>query len=386
MKKILLLLGLVSLVFMGCPNERETERETERELVAINVKANKTSYTVGESVAPSDIEVVATYYGDGTSTAVSGFTVTPATFSKAGTTTVTVSYSENGVTKTASYMVTVNGVVFVPTASAGSSSDFMKISAGTMLLGSDGSYKVTLTKAFEICKHEVTQKEWTDLMGNNPSYGTSHPADEEVQDLRPVEKVNWYEAIAYCNKRTEIEGIKIGASENIDYVYFSDSSYEAPYTADDASSKKAVYIKVDSENKIASLGYRLPTEAEWEIAARGGSTINGYAGTATNLESYAWYSGNAGTKTHQVMKKKPNGYGLYDMSGNVLEWCWDCYADYPNAAVDPLGPASSWTSSRVTRGGFYRGDAEVCRVAHRKTFEPNKGDYCVGFRVVRSSS
>ena len=539
MKKIFLMIGLVALVFSGCPNNPMLE--------AISITPSKTTYSVGESVAPSDIVVVATY-SDGSTKTVSDYTTSPTTFSEAGTITVTVSYSENGVTKTASYEVTVNdpmpptpetftvtfnknndaatgnmevqtftegieqaltacgfslnGYIFLGWAKVANayekefddeepilatenmelyavwekipvsvesvtlnqtqiygqtgekiqliatvnpddadiktvswkssndevatvnkdglvtivsttsweeatitvktdegghkatckvtvvkiptdSSDFVKINAGEFSLSSDGSYKVTLTKAFEICKHEVTQAEYQWIMGKNPSYFKNYPAEGEIQNQRPVEQVTWYDAIVYCNRRTEIEGIKIGSSQNIDYVYFSDSGYTSPYTAAEASIKVPVYIKVDNQNKIASLGYRLPTDAEWEIAARGGLNGDVYAGSATDIEAYAQYSANEGIKTHQVMKKKPNSYGLYDMSGNVFEWCWDYLASYPASAVDPIGPTSG--PGRICRGGSWSYASLSCKVSARSDFPPVNPRNFIGFRVARSA-
>ena len=373
MKKILLLVAIVAVIFTGCPESPE--------LVAINVTPNKVVYKVGESVAPNDIEVVATY-GDGTTKAVSNYTIIPVVFSAVGKVSVQVVYSENEIAKTAIYEVTVNDPV--PPTPPTPNSDFVKINAGEFLLNSDLSYRVILTKAFEICKHEVTQKEYKEIMGKNLSHfkGTSNPpAEGEDQNLRPVERVTWYEAIAYCNMRTEKEGIKIGSSQNIDYVYFSDSEFTTPYTADDASIEKPVYIKVDNQKKIASLGYRLPTDAEWEIAARGGLAGDVYAGTddRNNLRTYAWYNGN---KTHQVMTREPNSYGLYDMNGNVWEWCWDYYEDsHPDSVVDPLGPASA--SYRVIRGGDYGAPASFCKVAFRRSHLPAECEKYIGFRVVR---
>ena len=538
MRKILLLVGLVSLLFMGCPNELE--------LVAINVKANKVSYTVGESVAPSDIEVVATYR-DGTSKAVSVFTVTPATFSEAGTITVTVAYSENGVTAMDTYTVSVtaktytvifnpsdlsatgtmepqtfgdgvaqpltacgftlsgytfigwatsaggakvyddaesitltadvelyalwemisvsgislnknqvwgdhnetiqltatitpsdaynknitwstddpniaevdaNGLVTIkssvvwesatitaqtedgnqtasctvtvikkPTATEVTGTDFVEISVASIPLGSDGSYKVTLTKAFKICKHEVTQKEWVALMGSNPSTYTTKPADEEIQENRPVENINWYSAIAYCNKLTETNAIKRGASNDIDYVYFSDDAYTNAYTATDASNKNPAYIRLDANNKIDATGYRLPTEAEWDIAARGGLAGNVYASVLEMnfLDTCAWYYGNAGDKTHEVMKKTPNNYGLYDMLGNVWEWCNDGWTtSFPKTeAEDPL---VLQVGSPIIRGCSCAGttETELSYLNGVRTYRDvgYKNRY-IGFRVVR---
>ena len=130
--------------------------------------------------------------------------------------------------------------------------------------------------------------------------------------------------------------------------------------------------------------FRLPTEAEWEYAARGGDRSKGYkyAGSG-NLDEVGWYGGNSGNRKHPVGKKKPNELGLYDMSGNVWEWCQDWYGDYTDEAqTNPTGPQSE--GNRVLRGGSYLGDAGGCRVARRHISDPGVRYGSSGLRLVLS--
>ena len=138
-------------------------------------------------------------------------------------------------------------------------------------------------------------------------------------------------------------------------------------------------------------GYRLPTEAEFEYACRAGSTTAFYNGGVTEtlcgidpvLDQIGWYCGNSGDKTHEVGQKLPNAWTLYDMSGNVWEWCWDWYGDYPGAVTDPVGPASgAW---RVYRGGGWRNDVPRCRSAVRSNALPAERGIALGLRPARST-
>jgi formylglycine-generating enzyme required for sulfatase activity len=214
---------------------------------------------------------------------------------------------------------------------------FVPIPAGTFTMG-DGEYahKVTLTQSFHLGQHEVTQEQYEKVMGATPS-NFKGPQN-------PVEKVSWDDAVEFCRKLSELPEEKSGG-----YVY------------------------------------RLPTEAEWEYACRAGTkTKYSFGDSKSKLGDYAWYVKNSGDTTHPVGQKKPNPWGLYDMHGNVWEWCQDWHGAYPSsAATDPTGVASG--SYRVLRGGSWFNYSDNCRSFIRGWDTPGGRDDLLGFRVLRSS-
>jgi sulfatase modifying factor 1 len=242
-------------------------------------------------------------------------------------------------------------------------SGMVLVPGGTFTMGSPAGeagrsndevqHQVSLS-SYYISATEVTQGQYKALMGTNPS-GFKYKGDS-----LPVEKVSWYDAVAYCNKLCE--------KEDLSKVYTINGT---TVTAD-----------------WSAKGYRLPTEAEWEFAAKGGAAssplaVNAvYAGSA-NVGDVAWYSSNSGNETHPVGTKAPNALGLYDMSGNVWEWCWDCYMNYPSGSQsDPAGPSSGLY--RVLRGGSWDDiDSSILRSAFRYRHYPEHRDYGLGFRVAR---
>ena len=175
---------------------------------------------------------------------------------------------------------------------------------------------------FFICKHEVTQEEFEAVMGTNPSNYSDNPADGETQEKRPVENVSWYDAIAYCNKKS--------VSENLTpyYIINGITDWENLSYSSIPTSNNDEWNAVICD--ITANGYRLPTPEEWEYAALGGKAgvevddPTDWAGTNDQAEigKYAWSSNNCNGKTHEVMTKDPNLLDLYDMTGNVWEWTW----------------------------------------------------------------
>jgi formylglycine-generating enzyme required for sulfatase activity/TolB-like protein len=230
------------------------------------------------------------------------------------------------------------------------------VPAGTFMMGSDLQdgeqpvHRVTISSPFYMCDHEVTQGEWQSVMGSNPS-------SFKKGDNYPVEQVSWYDAVAYCNKRSIREGLTPCYNG-------SGNSITCDFSAN---------------------GYRLPTEAEWEWAAKGGGKGNFdslYSG-GNIADSVAWYDANSGGSTHPVKTKQPNSLGLYDMSGNVWEWCWDWYGPYSSGSqTDPARAASG--TYRVLRGGSWYDGAGYCRSSYRFSDFPDGRLNYYGFRVCRS--
>ena len=234
------------------------------------------------------------------------------------------------------------------------------------------SGRVLDIKAFWMSDHEVTQAEWKDVMGSAPS--DMAPADGNA-DNNPVNYVSWYDAIVYCNKRSIKEGLTpcytINGFTNPDDWGDVPPMMTSNYTWNAATCD------------FKATGYRLPTEAEWEWAARDKENYT-YAGSNDKNE-VAWYSSNSSSKTHEVKTKKSNGYELYDMSGNVNEWCWDWYSssistDTPATGVSYLKPL------RCIRGGsFLSGGIRLENIAYRLSDHLGDRMETIGFRVVRTA-
>lgn len=204
----------------------------------------------------------------------------------------------------------------------------IKAAGHSFMMGSNNScygelpsHSVTFTKDFYMDTSDVTQAQYQAVMDTNPSYFTG--------DLnRPVESVTWYDAVRYCNRRSVLDGLT-PCYDTLDTVVWNCS--------------------------FSNNGYRLPTEAEWEYSCRAGTTTEYYWGndsSATTVKKYAWYYSDGNDSTQPVAQKLPNAYGLYDMSGNVWQWCNDWYDSYSQEAqTDPTGPTTG--SFRVLRGGAY---------------------------------
>jgi formylglycine-generating enzyme len=230
---------------------------------------------------------------------------------------------------------------------------------GTGVIDEQPVHEVTITRPFLMARIPVTQAQYEAVMGSNPSYFKG-------PDL-PVERVGWYDAVEFCNELSRQEGLDpcySGSGENI----------VCDFTAN---------------------GYRLPTEAEWEYACRAGTetdfhtgnmTHSGYPPLDPDLDRAGWYRVNSGGETHPVGQKEPNAFGLYDMHGNVWEWCWDWYSGnyYASSpAEDPRGPATG--TRRVVRGGSWCDGAWLCGSAGRTSLNPDFRYYLsIGFRLVRT--
>ena len=239
------------------------------------------------------------------------------------------------------------------------SNNMVRINGGTFTMGSpanepdrqqdDEVQRQITVSSFYMGKYPVTQKEYRDVMGTNPSHFKG--------DNLPVETVSWFDAVEYCNALSRKEGLT------------------PAYTVSGTGDSRTV-----TWNRHAN-GYRLPTEAEWEYACRAGTRTAYNTGAVIN-SSTGWYKNNSSDTTHPVGQKQANAWGLYDMHGNVFEWCWDWYGDYPSGEwTDPVGASSG--AIRVLRGGAWSHDGQYARSACRYGTSPWSWNVNMGLRLQR---
>jgi len=212
-------------------------------------------------------------------------------------------------------------------------------------------------RPFYIDTHEVTQEAYRAATGKSPSRWEGEGC--------PVEQIRWADAAAYCNARSRLEGLQPA---------YDPATWVCDFEAD---------------------GYRLPTEAEWEYAARAGTTTAYHFGDSPSaLKRHAWFKDNGSRRPRPVGQKRPNPWGLYDLYGNVWEWCHDFYGEHyyrHSAQENPRGPLAG--KNRVVRGGCWNSTADKCRSAYRNYEDPGYTDVCfaadvhgfVGFRCVREA-
>jgi len=263
----------------------------------------------------------------------------------------------------------------------------LPIPAGSFLMGSsddeegrdddEGPQRKVNMPAFEISRTEVTQEQWDEVMGWNDSYFSG--------DDHPVENVTWHDCVSFCNKLSDTDGL-------MNCYTIAEIDYDGHHIED-----------ADVTCNFDANGYRLPTEAEWEYACRAGTTTRYCWGDVSQvildsfLISYCWYDRNADEDywtdphadregTQPVALKKPNAFGLYDMHGNIWEWCWDWYdGEYyrsaPDPDSDPMGPTEG--DERVRRGGSWQDGALHCRCAERSRQKPDHRRDNIGLRLVR---
>jgi formylglycine-generating enzyme required for sulfatase activity len=244
-----------------------------------------------------------------------------------------------------------------------------------------GSTPVAIS-SFKMDKYEVTYELWTEVRNWGLAHGYTdlpagqnggsyHPSGKPATESNnPVTKVNWYDVVKWCNARSEKDGLTP--------VYYTNSTQGTIYRTGQ------IDINIDAV-KWTAKGYRLPTECEWEYAARGGNQTHGYIYSGSNdLDEVAWYEKNSGFSTHQVGQKKANELGIYNMAGNVSEWCWDWHDDeYPSGGTtDPKGPTTT-QDFRLLRGNSFIGGELSSRVNDRSSYYPVTRDDDYGFRCVR---
>ena len=341
---LLLLAFLVT--FTACSDDNESSHEEILTDIVVEIDASSLTIVKGysavltanvQSYEVSDFRVtwsssntaVATVNDEGNVTAISkGEAIITATSvadkKKKASCTVTV-VNVPSETKT----FTVKGVNF----------DMKLVEPGTFQMGNTNNYKVTISKHYYIGETEVTQALWQAVTGYTPTASSSWDKEYGLGDNYPAYKISYEDVQSFLTKLNNLTGIQ----------------------------------------------FRMPTEAEWEFAALGGTKSKGYTYSGSNnIDEVAWYYGNSNNMIHTVKTKAANELGIYDMSGNAYEWCSDWYGDYPNHAMtDPTGPESG--SDRIIRGGCHWGDSDWCRTKRRMCDPPSSNFWVFGVRLACSA-
>jgi formylglycine-generating enzyme required for sulfatase activity len=241
------------------------------------------------------------------------------------------------------------------------------VPAGEFLMGSPANdpqakpdeqpqHRVRISTPFYLGAFEVTRKEYAALMDDN-SHFRDAPAGQDPARL-PADSVSWFQAVEYCNKLSAKEGVQ-------------------PF-----------YVLEGRTAAIAGgAGYRLPTEAEWEFACRSGTTTRWpFGDLEAGVVEFGWIGANSGNRTNAVGLKKPNALGLFDMHGNVYEWCWDAYEPNYYAGSPPADPLGGEPSNRrVVRGGYFKSPPIWTRCSARHSTNAREGREATGFRIARSA-